>query len=151
MQGSAWVQLLRLLPPEHLDKLMLITVNGTEINLQSVLRTDPDYLTIRGRLAASTEAGRVFFIPYDQICLLGYKEGIPEAKIQEMFGTGSAALTNGLSKAADRAVPGDGTGSPRVSESAKSSRTSLQPAKAALLERLRRARNGQDTPKHPSR
>ena len=151
MQGSAWLQLLRVLPPEHLDKLILITVNGIEINLQGILRTDPEYLTVRGRLAASTEGGRVFFLPYDQICLIGFRDGIPEAKIQEMLG--AAPSINGLSHAPDAALPADGNGAPPpVSESGKSSRTSLQPAKAALLERLRRARSGQDTPpRHPSR
>jgi hypothetical protein len=147
MQGSAWVSLLRLLPPEHLDKLILITVNGIEIYLQGILRTDPEYLTVRGRLAASTEGGRVFFLPYDQICLIGFRDGIPEAKVQEMLGAAPAGSTNGLSHASDAALPADANAASPVSESSKSSRTSLQPAKAALLERLRRARSGQDTPK----
>jgi hypothetical protein len=157
MQSSAWIQLLRQIPAENHDKIVLMTSNGTDINLQAVLRLEKDYVALRGRLAASTEAGRVFFVPYDQLCLIGFREGVPEAKIMQMFGSavpGAAAAVapEALPAAGEGPLPeGDGNGSSPapVSESAKSSRTSLAPAKAALLERLRRAR-GPDSPKPPS-
>lgn len=154
MQSSAWVQLLRQIPAEYHDKVVLMISNGTEINLQTVLRTESDYLALRGRLAASTEGGRVFLVPYDQLCMLGFREGMPEAKILAMYGPDAVAAAAAATPSTAVEVPPAATDNngtpPAVSESSKSSRTSLAPAKAALLERLRRARGGPDSPRTPS-
>ena len=64
---------------------MLLTRNHTEIAVQSILRLDPDFLIIKGRLAGSQDAGRVFFVPYDQIDHVGFYRAFKDAEFNEMF------------------------------------------------------------------
>jgi len=153
MQGAAWIRILRSIPTEQHEKLVLTTANGTEINLQGVLREEKDYLLIRGRLAASTEAGRVFFIPYDQLNYLAFREGMKEAEILALLGPANAPADDAKATvAASDTVSGtpekDTDSEPGDAPADRSPVAVMAPvsqppqsAKAALLERLRRSHN----------
>ena len=160
MQSAAWAALLRKIPPDQHDKLMLVTSIGQEITLYALLDLAEDYLAIRGRLAGTTDAGRVFFVPYDQINYLGFQKEMRDATFRAMFDlpapvavaakpepVDEPVTTPEVSEAAAAIVPE----SPPLAESeplAEAPRTAM-PGKAALLERLRaRAKTG--TPKPPS-
>lgn len=86
MQNSAWIALLRLIPPAQQDNVVLTTSNNTDIAVQAVLRAETDYLVIRGRQTGTTEGGGFFFLPYDQIVYLGFQRPWKEAEIRAMFG-----------------------------------------------------------------
>jgi hypothetical protein len=86
MHSSAWIVLLRRIPPDQHDILALVTTNGIEINIQTILRTEEDYVLIRGRLAGTTDTGRVFFVPYDQINYLGFVREVKETQIRAIYG-----------------------------------------------------------------
>jgi hypothetical protein len=154
MQGPSWVSILRSIPADQHVKLALVTASGTEINLQAVLRVEKDYLMIQGRLAASTESGRVFFLPYDQINYLGFREGMTEADILAMFGEAPAPSAAAPAVASvdrapvetvqDKGTKTEGAGSPTPGGQPLASAQAghlPQSAKAALLERLRKARS----------
>jgi hypothetical protein len=49
------------------------------------LRLDPECLALRGRLAGSTDAGRVFFVPYSHIDYFGFQQPLKEAEFHELF------------------------------------------------------------------
>src|SRR5260370_13066150 len=85
MHSAAWTALLARIPPEQHDRLMLVTTIGQEITLYALLDLTEDYLAIRGRLAGSTDAGRVFFVPYDQINYLGFQKELKESTFRAMF------------------------------------------------------------------
>ncbi len=85
MPSAAWSRLLRLVPPKEQDGLMLVTCNHTEFAVQSILRFDPDFLVIKGRLAGSQDAGRIFFVPYEQIDHVGFYRAVKDAEFNEMF------------------------------------------------------------------
>ena len=80
MQSSVWATLLRQIPTECHDQLMLTTFGGTEIAIQGILRIDHEFLAIKGRLAGSQDAGRVFFLPYCQIDYLGFQRALKEVR-----------------------------------------------------------------------
>ena len=63
MQNAAWMDLWRKVPPDKHNLLMVMTAVGSEIAIQNVLRIEQDFVVIRGRLAGSSDTGRVFFIP----------------------------------------------------------------------------------------
>ena len=125
MPRAAWSRLLRLVPPKDQDKLMLITSNRTEIAIQSILRLDPDFLIVKGRLAGSQDAGRVFFVPYAQLDHIGFYRAFKDAEFNEMFAGLEAAPPPAFAAAPELAPP-DG---------------SKTPIKSAVLERFR-ARGG---------
>jgi hypothetical protein len=85
MHNAAWVKLLSHIPASEHAKLMLVTTSGTEITIQCLLRLDPECLALRGRLSGSTDAGRVFFVPYSHIDYFGFQDPLKEAEFHELF------------------------------------------------------------------
>jgi hypothetical protein len=152
MQAGAWTAFLKRVPLELHDVLMLMTTIGMEISVQNVVCVEEDHVVIRGRLAGTTDMGRVFVIPYDQINYVGFQKAMNEAQIRALFGdncllpaqvsgegvvavepAGEAAPTSSGPEPA--LVP---TGAPTQPGEPTASETRLPiPAKAALLERLR--------------
>ena len=120
MPSAAWARLLRLVPPKEQDGLMLVTCNHTEFAVQAILRLDPDFLVIKGRLAGSQDAGRIFFVPYEQIDHVGFYRAVKDAEYNEMFA--------GLD------APPPAMAAPPEPAAADASKT---PLKSAVLERFR--------------
>src|SRR5262245_2578993 len=87
MHSSAWVALLKHIPPEHHNRLMLVTSCGIEITVQCFLRIEREFVALRGRLAGSQEAGRVFFVPFAKIDYFGFMQEIKESEFHDLFGT----------------------------------------------------------------
>jgi hypothetical protein len=152
MESRAWTELLERIPPAQHDNLILMTTIGTEISFQSILQMQGECLIIRGRLAGTTDTGRVFFIPYDQINSLGFIKAVPEAEVLAMFGleaptvvaaavsapaeTAAAAEAPAPTEAPPVAVPVVPEPAPPPQPPKAPSRPAM-PDKAKILERLR--------------
>src|SRR5262249_52799629 len=54
--------------------------------VQGILRVERSFVAIKGRLSGSTDGGRLFFIPYQQIDYLGSQNEIKDAQFHETFG-----------------------------------------------------------------
>lgn len=154
MQQSTWIGLLRLIPPEKHDSLVVVTIIGIEITIQAVFRIEEEYVVLRGRLAGTSDAGRVFFLPYDQINFLAFQKEVAEAQIQDLYGdsgtAGSAAaaaldLVEEVAVAAPAALPAGSSPTPSPSPGQKTpppdvARPTIQSpllGKTRLIERLR--------------
>lgn len=85
MHAAAWIRLLRRIPPGQAENLTVVTSAGAELSLQSIVRLDEDFLVVRARLAGTSDAGRAFFIPYDQIDLLGFQKPVREEDVRVLF------------------------------------------------------------------
>jgi hypothetical protein len=142
MQSVAWKAIFNRIPREHHEILMVVTSIGIEINVKSIQLLEPDYVVIRGRLGGTTDAGRVFFVPYDQINYLTFNKEIKEEQVAEMLGTEAppprAAIPDGeslLQAAAEAAAAAvkEEPAPPPTPEPAKAA----PPGKMALLERIR--------------
>src|SRR6516162_8350144 len=116
MQNSAWVALLRLIPPEQQDNIILTTSNGTDIAVQTVIRAETYYLVLRGRLTGTTDGGGFFFLPYDQIVYLGFLRPWKESEIRAMFGEN--VIPPASAEEARQAAQAEGAQSPEPSEKA---------------------------------
>jgi cell division septation protein DedD len=149
MQNTAWVAMLKRIPPEYHSRLMMVTTSGNEINLQVIYRMEDDYIVLRGRLAGTTEAGSLLFIPYDQINYVGFREELKEAQVQAMFSDSPApAVAAPAQPEPPKPHPAEPTAVAPVAPPPAPSPTATpttSPGKAALLERLRRSRAGQDS------
>src|SRR5262249_11664675 len=77
--------LLRLIPPELHASLAVVTIIGIEISIQTICRTEPEYVVVRGRLSGTAEGGRVFFLPYDQINYVGIQLETSDARLRELY------------------------------------------------------------------
>jgi hypothetical protein len=85
MHSFAWAALLRHIPGSAHNNLMLVTRSGTEICVQMILRVDHEFVAFKGRLAGSQDAGRLFFLAFDQIDYLGFQQEVKEEAFHEMF------------------------------------------------------------------
>jgi hypothetical protein len=158
MQSPAWIKLLKRIPSAQHDSLVLLTSIGVEISIQNIVRMEDDYLVVRGRMAGTTDTGRVSFIPYDQISQIGFSKEVKEPEIHAFFGDlGSQAAVTAPAPA-DAAttapakeeppvpseIPAAAPQSPVTQGRSKQPATSgirvPIPSKQALLERLRQAR-----------
>ncbi len=150
MQGSSWSAFLERVPPEQLDNLLFITNNGTGIAIKGVVRTESDYVVVRGRLlGAAEEGGGFFFVPYDQINFVGFQRQVKEAVIHSMYDGHAAPAKLATATKPDEAVgletvlgpqPG-GAPSPSADSDVAGAPRPAAPGKAALLERLRARRD----------
>jgi hypothetical protein len=142
MHNSAWVALLKHVPAEQQSRFMLVTTSGTEISLQSFLLIEQECVAVKGRLAGSQEAGRVFFIPYANIDYFGFSQPVKDTEFSEMFSDmtlpamappPAAAPTNGeVAVAVEPEVPAENP------ESADSSTGDSRPTiRSEVLERFR--------------
>ncbi len=145
MQAKDWAELLEKIPPVHRDGLGLVTTSGVSININSVMRTEDQYLVIRGRLTGTTDANQTFFIPYRQIDFLVFLRTLKEAEVQAWFGDVPAA--DGQAAPATAETPPAPEGAPPAPAPAPAGQplATATPAagalpghKAAILDRLRK-------------
>jgi hypothetical protein len=152
VQSAAWTELLRLIPPALRENLALVTSNGAEIALQSIIRAERDYLVIKGRLTGTTEGHGVFIIPFDRLSHVTFQKSVTEAEVKALFEaapTSNALATSNETQGAtptSRSAPAELTPVEHDKHAESSNRPlGLEPRpaavdKAALLERLRSRR-----------
>jgi hypothetical protein len=144
MPNVAWERLLRQLPVKEQDGLKLVTNTRTEIAIQSILRLDADFLIIKGRLAGSQDAGRVFFIPYAHIDHLGFYREVKDSEFDEMFGALDAPPVPAIAAAPEpSAEESKGPMKSAVLERFRSRGNSTIIGRSPLAPRLEEAPNGQ--------
>jgi hypothetical protein len=134
MHDAAWMKLLRHIPAHEHPNLMLVTTAGTEIAIHALLRIDLECLALRGRIAGSTDAGRVFFVPYSHIDYFGFQQPLKEAEFHELFGNLDQLTADdppAIPSAPDTAEP-----APPASSSPTPPRSPLA-IKSAVLEKFR--------------
>ena len=146
MQSRTWIGLLKRIPPELHESLIFVTSIGTEISAQSVLRMEDEYIVIRGRLAGTTDIGRIFFIPFEDINHVLVQKEMKETDVQSLFEQAPpsvaavAPITKGPATADKTAAANTdnvtGTETP-VPGLAKSGIRMPIPSKEAILQRLR--------------
>jgi hypothetical protein len=85
MLNASWATLLRQIPADQHDQLMLHTANGTNITIQSLLRIDYEFVIFKGRLAGSQEQGRLFIIPYSNIDYFVFNRTVKDEEYTALF------------------------------------------------------------------
>jgi hypothetical protein len=92
MQAAVWMELLARIPERQRNQLVVMTTARVEITVQELVRMDEEYVVIRGRLAGSSDTGRLFFVPFDQIAYVSIQKAVSDQEITEIFGTAPPAL-----------------------------------------------------------
>jgi hypothetical protein len=151
MHSATWAALLRHIPKDIHDKLMMVTTGGSEIAIQAILRIDGEFLALKGRLAATQDAGRLFFLPFAQIDYLAFQQAVKDSEYEEWFGglvipaaADGQAEQGAEPTLAEVAAPqrgatstGDSTASASPAEAASGSKTVNPVVKSVVLERFR--------------
>ena len=89
---QAWIALFRRIPTDLHDVVALGLTTGAEIVVQKIIKLDPDFMMIRGRLAGTQDAGRVVLIPYSQLTFVALLRDLKDTEIEAVFGKGDAIV-----------------------------------------------------------
>jgi hypothetical protein len=89
-ENQTWITVFRRIPANLHDTLALGLTTGTEIVVQKILKLEPDFMIIRGRLAGTQDAGRVVLIPYSQLAFVAVIRDLKETEIEAIFGQSAA-------------------------------------------------------------
>ena len=106
MLNTPWIALLKKVPPEHHNQLVLMTTSGTEMAVQTILILEGECLVFKGRLSGCQDAGRLFYVPYDRIDYLGFSRVVTEEEFRAWYG--EAAGSSAAGAGANGANPGSG-------------------------------------------
>jgi hypothetical protein len=139
MTSRHWIELLERIPPQHHHHLVVQLAGGGEVILQAIVHLEEHFLIVRGRSAGSTEAGRVFFIPWERIQYLGLFWDISEEELRQMLGLPAASLATSLAVIR----PADASPTPTAPPSSMSAADAslapaVEPATASDTDRLKK-------------
>jgi hypothetical protein len=145
--NQAWIAMFRRIPASLQDTLALGLTTGAEIVVQKIVKLEPDFMIIRGRLAGTQDAGRVVLIPYSQLTFVAVIRDLKDAEIEAIFGKGAPPALADLppASAADVPTPEAPAEEPTEAEppaAQKSGAISRSGMLAKLRERLKDAGSG---------
>src|SRR5262245_29118151 len=96
MQNQNWIDLIRMIPEVDHNKLVLTTLSGVDLSIETIIRTEKTFLVFRGRVCGQTDDGRVFFLPYRQVDYLQINRTVAEGEINELFAATDEMTANDL-------------------------------------------------------
>src|SRR6266478_6402720 len=140
MQSAAWKAMFNRIPREHHEFMMVVTSIGIEINVKSIELLEPEYAVIRGRLGGTTDAGRLFFVPYDQINYVTFNKEIKEQQVAEMLGLDAPPIKGPIPEGDAVKAAAEEAGEAEIEEAVhlpEPAKPETLPGKMALLERIR--------------
>jgi hypothetical protein len=74
------------LPADDLLKTVLNLRFGSAITIDAVARRETDYLVVRGRENGTTDEGRAFFVPYEDILYIKIDRVLKVEELKRMYG-----------------------------------------------------------------
>jgi hypothetical protein len=63
-----------------------MTAEGSEVAVQDLIRLEPEYMVIHGRISGTTDIGLIFFIPYDRIIFVRFQKPVPDELVYGFYG-----------------------------------------------------------------
>ncbi len=141
MTNKEWIDMLRSVPEENQNTIVVVLQNGCEINVDTFFRFEGNYVIMRGRVGGTTDEGRAFFVPYSQMLYFRIERVTNLAELREMLGGTIGALPATIEPVLPIV--------PVAAIPANAPVTEATASRNALLDRIRAARATQAAP--PSR
>ena len=101
--NQAWITLFWRIPADLHDTLALGLATGAEIVVQRIVKLEPDFMIIRGRLAGTQDTGRVVMVPYPQLTFVAIQRDLKDSEVEAIFGKGAPPPLASLPPTADGA------------------------------------------------
>ena len=136
--STAWISMFRRIPLELHDGLTVGLRSGLEVAIQTILKLEPDFVIMRGRLTGTQEGGKVLLIPYAEMTVLSILKPLKDPEVEGIFGKGDPPPLADLPAAASPAAPPPAVADePPPGEPPSGARKPEQPSKSAMLAKLR--------------
>ena len=139
MTNQEWIDMLQVLPLEQQNQIVLVLKNQSEVAVDTLFRFERNFLVLRGRVAGTTDEGRAFFIPFDQMVYFRIERVVNLTELDSIF-LGHTARSTGPVPEAIPAVPTPIPIPIPVSVEPTAPPTDATATRNALLDRIRAAR-----------
>lgn len=74
------------IPETSHPQVNFVLQNGVVLAVDTMVRYEPTYVVFRGREGGSTDEGRAFFVPYDEISYVKIERLVRLGELKEMYG-----------------------------------------------------------------
>lgn len=81
--------MLRRIPANLQDNLALGITTGAEIVVQKIVKLEPDFMIVRGRLAGTQDSGRIVLVPYGELTFVAIQQFLKDVEVEAIFGKGA--------------------------------------------------------------
>ena len=148
MRREDCVEMFQRMPETMHAYANLVMRNQAVVSVDLVVRFEPTYLFVRGREGGTTDEGRAFFVPYDEICYIRVERVVRLGELKRMYGetgyTDAEDRLSGEAQPAEPIKPAPAADAPTPQPTAAPAGTgTTDPASIAkqnLLDRIRAAR-----------
>ena len=147
MRREDCVELFNKIPEHYHAQVNLILRGQGMITVDSVVRFEPTYLVLRGREQGTSDEGRAFFVPYEELAYFRIERVLKLSELKKMYGEMNYVdvedqLGQDLANEAAGKSAGVDTQTPAPSSSPLAPQDPAAIAKQNLLDRIRAARAG---------
>ena len=146
MRREDCVELFKMIPEHYHAQVNLILRGQGMITVDVVIRFEPTYIVLRGREQGSTDEGRAFFVPYEELAYFRIERALKLSELKHMYGeTGYVDTEDQLGQDLENEAAGK-AGSSGIDTQTPAPGLQMGPqdpaaiAKQNLLERIRAAR-----------
>ena len=80
------VEMFEKIPKEMHQQVNLVLRNAYVVAVETVVRFEESYLVARGREGGTSDDGRGFFVPYDEICYVRIERVVRIGELKAMYG-----------------------------------------------------------------
>ena len=86
MRREECVELFKRIPETSHAQVNLVLRNQFTLSVDVVARFEPTFLVFRGREGGTTDEGRAFFVPYEEIAYVRLERVVRLGELKQMFG-----------------------------------------------------------------
>jgi hypothetical protein len=86
MRREDCVEMFERIPEQYHPYVNVVMRNQAVVAVDLAVRFEPTYVLLRGREGGSTDEGRAFFIPYEEIAYLRIDRVLRLSQLKQMFG-----------------------------------------------------------------
>lgn len=86
MRREDCVEMFKRVPELYHPQMNLVLRNGAVLSIDSIARYEPLYLVFRGREGGTTDEGRGFFVPYEEIAYIRLERVVKYSELKSMYG-----------------------------------------------------------------
>ncbi len=147
MQSASWIALLRRIPANLHDGLVLTLTTGGEVVVQRFVKLDADVAILRGRMAGTQDNGRVVVLPYNNLIAINFTRRMSDAEVDTVFGKNTQAFAASIALSAPAAeveasdgnetAGGDDGGEADNADGGSAPAKPAMPSKTILIAKLR--------------
>lgn len=86
MRREECVDLFKRVPEAYHPQMNLVLRNQFVLSVDMVVRFEPTYLVFRGREGGTTDEGRAFFVPYEEVAYIRLERVVRLGELKQMYG-----------------------------------------------------------------